>query len=67
MEVLKRTKRGAKNQNPKKVAVKKVLKKQLKRDVARSYDQYKTHDGHQYSGMKVGGTHKCEEIAAYYE
>src|SRR5688572_25086852 len=32
--------------------------KAVKKDLAKAYNQYKTYEGKQYTGMKVGRTHK---------
>jgi len=33
-------------------------KKAIKKDIADSYNEYKFFEGHQYTGMKIGRSHK---------
>lgn len=54
------SKPAVKKKTPAKKAVKKSAgkKKEVKKDIAESYNQFKEFEGKQYSGMKVGRSHK---------
>jgi len=39
-------------------AKKKAQKKEAKKDLSKTYNEFKTFEGHQYTGMKVGRSHK---------
>src|SRR5215218_10453118 len=39
-------------------AKKKTKKKEAKKDLSKTYNEFKTFEGHQYTGMKIGRSHK---------
>src|SRR5215213_6081408 len=39
-------------------AKKQAQKKEAKKDLSKTYNEFKTFEGHQYTGMKVGRSHK---------
>jgi len=58
MAVLTNAKRGKKTRSHKRTVAKSLLGKPLKKNSTASYNQHKIHDGRQYTGMRIGGTHK---------